>query len=808
MSETRQISLPITGMTCANCVATVERNIKKTPGVAAASVNLSSERAAVELDPQVAGLTEVLARIQRAGYDVATGEADLMLKGLSDDNDERVLASRLESLEGVLSSAVSFVSGRARISYVPTLVSQSDLRRAVREAGFEAVLLGDQDVDAEQQARAAEIAEQRRLLIVGVVFTIPLFILSMARDFGLLPQALAQAVWIPWLMGLMAAPVQFYVGAQYYRGAFAALRNRSANMDVLIAMGSSAAFFYSVLVLFGWFPGHVYFETAAVIITLIRLGKFLEARAKGQTGQAIRLLLALQPKTARVERQGQMMDVSVEDVQLGDRVHMRPGEKFPVDGVVVQGRSSVDESMLTGESLPVEKGPGDAVTGATINRAGSLQFEATRIGRETVLAQIVRMVEDAQGSKAPIQALADRVSSVFVPVVIAIAALTFVAWYFLIPLGSDSDLSLFTRALINTVAVLVIACPCAMGLATPTAVMVGTGRGAGAGILFKSGAALEQAGQIDTVLLDKTGTLTKGQPAVKSIVLSGAGQEADALIQIAASTERYSEHPLADAVVAEAGARELVLSEPAGFQAIVGQGVEAQVDDQMVWIGSQRMMQARSIDVAELAERAAELQQAAQTVLWVAVDQIVWGLIGVADTVRDGSAQAVRQLNEQGLSVIMITGDNPQTAAAIAKEVGITRIEAEVLPGGKADEVKRLQAAGKRVAMVGDGINDAPALAQADVGVAIGNGTDVAVAAAPVVLMGANLSGVGSAVGLSRRTLSTIKQNLFWAFIYNIILIPAAAAGLLNPILAAAAMAFSSLFVVGNSLRLKTMKYD
>jgi Cu+-exporting ATPase len=808
MSQPRQITLPITGMTCANCVATVERNIKKTPGVESASVNLSSERAAVALDPDVAGLSDVLARIQRAGYDVATGEAELVIKGLSDDNDERTLTRRLTALDGVLSVQVSFVSGRARVRYIPTIASQADLRKAAAEAGFEVILGEGQDVDVEQQARAAELAEQRRLLIIGLIFTIPLFTISMARDFGLLPAALSSAVWMPWLMGLLATPVQFYVGGQYYRGALGALRNGTANMDVLIAMGSSAAYFYSVLVLFSVFPGHVYFETAAVIITLIRLGKFLEARAKGQTSAAIRLLLALQPKHARIERDGEILELPIDQVETGDVVIIRPGDKIPVDGVVISGRSTIDESMLTGESLPVEKGPGDDVTGATLNKAGQLRFEATRIGRDTVLSQIVRLVEEAQGSKAPIQALADKVSAVFVPAVIAIAALTFVAWYFWIPLGADASLGLFTRALINTVAVLVIACPCAMGLATPTAVMVGTGRAAGGGLLFKSGAALEQAGQIDTVLLDKTGTITRGQPAVRHIVLAGDAVDEQELIRLAASVEQISEHPLGEAVVAEAGIRELSLGEATGFQATVGQGVAAEVEQQQIHVGSQRYLEGLEIDLAGLVDAAKEMQRQAQTVLWVAVDGRAVGLISVADTVRDGSSAAVERLKAQGMDVFMLTGDNPETAAAIAAEVGIENYRAEVFPGDKAGEVRELQSAGKRIAMVGDGINDAPALAQADVGIAIGTGTDVAVAAAPVVLMGTDLSGVADAIGLSRATLRTIRQNLFWAFIYNILLIPAAAVGLLNPILAAGAMAFSSLFVVGNSLRLKTLRYD
>ncbi|HEX5809416.1 MAG TPA: HAD-IC family P-type ATPase, partial [Anaerolineales bacterium] len=519
MSETKQLTLPITGMTCANCVATVERNLKKLEGVNTAVVNLSSERATVEFDAAKLGLGDVIARVNRAGYGVATGEADLIIKRLADDNDARRLEKALASLEGVLQAQVSFTTEKARVQYVPTIVTQAELRRAVASAGFEAVELGGEAEDAEAKAREHEINEQRRLLIIGLLFTVPLFFFAMARDFGLLPaffyemtamegMAATPAPWTNWLMLALAAPVQFYVGWQYYVGAFKALRNRSANMDVLIAMGSSAAFLYSLPITFGWLAGHVYYETAAVIITLIKLGKFLEVRAKGRTSEAIKKLMGLRAKTARVVRAGMEVEVPVDDVRVGDVVLAKPGETIPVDGVIVEGRSSVDESMLTGESLPVEKKQGDPVIGATLNKLGLLKFEATKVGKETALAQIIKLVEDAQGSKAPIQKLADQVSAVFVPVVIAIALLTFAGWYFLAPQIDDQ----FTRALINMVAVLVIACPCAMGLATPTAVMVGTGKGAEAGILFRNSEALERAGKVNVVVLDKTGTITKGQP--------------------------------------------------------------------------------------------------------------------------------------------------------------------------------------------------------------------------------------------------------------------------------------------------------
>lgn len=799
----KTITLPVSGMTCANCAATIERRLRKLPGVITVTVNLASARATIQLDPGQVTLDRVIERIEQSGYGLVEDEQELLPPDSAAADGGRRLQAALAGVDGVRSVTFDPASGRATVRLIPTLAQPADIRRAAATAGFSVPLGEDDPATAEARARHAEIADQRRRLWAGLALTIPLSVLAMSGDIGLAPTAWVHSGWWQGLMFGLATPVLFYTGWPFYRGAWRAVRRGAANMDTLVALGASAAYLYSIPVWWHWISGHSYFETAAMIVTLIRLGKFLEARARGRTGEAVRQLIGLQVRTARVLRAGAEQEIPVAEVRVGDLVMVRPGEKVPIDGVVREGFSAVDESMLTGEPVPVEKKAGDPVTGATINQSGLLRVTATRVGPDTTLARIIRLVEAAQGSKAPIQRLADRVAAVFVPVVLALSTLTLLIWLAGGTMAGDSIWVALGRALPPAVAVLVIACPCAMGLATPTAVMVATGAGAEAGILFRSGAALEIAGRTTVAVFDKTGTLTRGKPGVTDIEASGFPGGPDEILRLAAGVERGSEHPLARAIVAAADARGLPALSPQAFQSEAGWGATAQIEEHRITVGSPALIGSRGYAAREWDTAVDQLREAGKTVVMVAVENRVAGVIGLADTVREGASEAVAGLRKLGLRVIMISGDHSRTARAIADQLGIGEVLAEVLPAAKAAEIQRLQTAGARVAMVGDGINDAAALAQADTGMAIGSGTDIAIAAAPVTLIHGDPRAVVRAIVLSRRALRIIRQNLFWAFFYNVILIPAAMAGWLNPMLAAGAMAASSILVVTNSLRLR-----
>jgi Cu+-exporting ATPase len=809
-------SIPITGMTCTTCALTVEKGLAETPGVEKASVNFASEKASVEYDPSKTNLTKLAHAVSELGYGVATKKSIYPVGGMTCASCVAHVEEALRDVPGVTSVAVNLGSEKATVEYIEG-TTYADMKKAVEDAGYELgkEIEGLEDVSETSQR---EVRKVRNRFIFAAILTIPIVVMMLTPMF----------TGMNYLLWALATPVQFWAGWRFYKGAWGALKHRTTDMNTLIAVGSSAAYIYSVIATV--FPGvftsngikaNVYFDTSAAIITLILLGRYLEARAKGQTSEAIKKLIGLQPKTAIVFRNGQEQQIPVEDVVAGDLIQVKPGERVPVDGIVRDGFSSLDESMITGESIPVEKKPGDEVIGATINKTGSFKFEATKIGKDTTLARIVRLVEEAQGSKAPVQKLADVIASYFVPIVIGIAVVTFLVWFFA---GPSPHL---TYAFLNFVAVLVIACPCALGLATPTAIIVGTGKGAEQGILIRSADTLERAHKINAVLLDKTGTLTQGKPAVTDII-AGAGYSQDEVLRLAASAEKNSEHSLAEAIVKTASEKKLALSPVSDFSAMPGLGIEAVVDGKQIVLGNLKLIEERKLILDELVFKANELVSAGKTVMFLSVEGQGAGLIALADTIKPEAQKVVHQLHKMGIEVAMVTGDNNRTAEAIARQAGIDRVFSEVLPENKADEVKKLQAEGKVVAMVGDGINDAPALAQADVGIAIGTGTDVAMETGDITLIRGELHGIVTAISLSKQTMRTIRQNLFWAFAYNVILIPVAAGvlyfvfkngtvpsglkfalgdrGFLNPILAAAAMALSSITVVTNSLRLRSFK--
>jgi Cu+-exporting ATPase len=813
----KRIDIPVTGMSCASCVRRVERALSKQEGVTEASVNFAAEKASATYEPATTSPEELIRAIQDVGYDADVREMTFGVTGMTCASCVGRVERALKKVPGVLEVSVNLANEKATVEYLASEVELRDLEKAVEGAGYGVV----REESSVEDSRGREYEKLRADFLLAAGLTTLILVGSLPMMLGfMLPVPLW---WLNFGLLLLATPVQFWAGWRFYRGAWGALKHGQANMNTLVVMGTSAAYLYSVVAtlapgLFAAGRADVYFDTSALIITLILLGRLLEARTKGRTNEAIKKLAGLQAKTARVVRDGEEVDVPVEDVDVGDVVVVRPGEKVPVDGRVISGESAVDESMITGESIPVTKRAGDEVIGATMNTSGSFRFSATKVGEESALHQIMRMVEEAQGSKAPIQRLADRVSGVFVPAVIGVAAATFLIW---LVIGPEPAL---TFALLNTVAVLIIACPCAMGLATPTSIMVGTGKGAESGILIKGGEALEGAHKLDTVILDKTGTLTRGAPALTDVVV-GDGIDEVEFLRLVASAEHGSEHPLGEAIVRGAKERGLSLIEAEGFETISGGGVRARVGGREVLVGNRRFVSESAVSEDGLLSKGEELAREGKSPVFVAVDGEPAGLVAVADVVREESREAVDRLHSLGLEVAMLTGDNRRTAEAIARQLGVDRVMAEVQPEDKANEIRRLQTEGKKVGMVGDGINDAPALAQADVGIAIGTGTDVAMEAADLTLISGDVRGAARAIGLSKATVRNIKQNLFWAFAYNVALIPVAAGvlyplfsdgsvpeilrpvlgeyGFLNPVLAAAAMALSSVTVVSNALRLR-----
>ncbi|WP_232696066.1 heavy metal translocating P-type ATPase [Brevibacillus daliensis] len=796
-------TLQVTGMTCAACAVRIEKGLSKTKGVHEANVNVAMERATVSFDPSMVSITDIEKKIESLGYGTIKEKTELIITGMTCAACSTRIEKGLNKMAGVSNANVNLAMERATVEFNPAEIQVTDLIKKVEDLGYGASVKTE-GAESETDHREAAIKKQKMKFFISALLSIPL-LWSMVSHFSF-----TSFIWIPdifmnpWFQFALATPVQFIIGWQFYTGAYKALRNGSANMDVLVALGTSAAYFYSVYetIKFAGNPHHgaeLYFETSAVLITLIILGKLFELLAKGRTSEAIKNLIGLQAKTATVIRDGQELVLPIEELRVGDLFLVKPGEKVPVDGEIIEGKSTIDESMLTGESLPVEKAIGDEVIGATINKNGVLQVKATKVGKDTALAQIIKVVEEAQGSKAPIQRVADKISGIFVPVVVGLAIIAFVIWFFIVSPGD------FSSSLEILIAVLVIACPCALGLATPTSIMAGSGRAAEAGILFKGGEHLETAHKVNTILLDKTGTITKGKPELTD-VLPEVGLNVDQFLQIIAAAEKNSEHPLAEAIVEGAKVKGLPIGNPVEFEAIPGYGVRAVINGDEVLVGTRKLMARYEISIEQSLATMEQLEEAGKTAMLAAINGRFAGTVAVADTVKETSKEAIARLKAMGLTVYMVTGDNKRTAEAIAKQVGIDHVIAEVLPEGKAAEVSKLQQSGKIVAMVGDGINDAPALATADSGIAMGTGTDIAMEAADITLMRGDLNSIVDAFTMSRKTMRNIKQNLFWALGYNSLGIPIAAAGFLAPWVAGAAMALSSVSVVLNALRLQRTK--
>lgn len=799
----KEATLQISGMTCAACATRIEKGLKRIEGVEEANVNFALEKTNIKYDSDKTDVTKFKEKVQSLGYSVVSDKAEFDITGMTCAACANKIEKRLNKLDGVDKATVNFALESVQVEYSPGQVSISDMKEAIKKLGYTLETKEDNAGD-QVDHRQLEIEKQQGKFLFASILSFPL-LWAMVSHFEF-----TSFIWLPdmfmnpWVQFALATPVQFIVGRQFYVGAFKALRNKSANMDVLVALGTSAAYFYSLYLSIMSIGSNahmvdLYYETSAVLITLIILGKLFEAKAKGRSSEAIKKLMGLQAKTATVVRDGQEMIIPIEDVLQGDIVFVKPGEKVPVDGEIVEGQSALDESMLTGESIPIDKTIGDTVIGSTINKNGFLKIKATKVGKDTALAQIIKVVEEAQGSKAPIQRLADVISGIFVPIVVVIGIVTFLIWYFAVSPGE------FAVALEKFIAVLVIACPCALGLATPTSIMAGSGRAAEFGILFKGGEHLETTHRLDTIILDKTGTVTNGKPSLTDVILAEDMDETE-FLTLVGTAERNSEHPLAEAIVEGIKEKGIELGSSASFEAIPGFGIQSIVNDKQLFIGTRRLMAQNNIQVQDELSKMENLEKQGKTAMLVAIDGRYAGIIAVADTIKDTSKEAIARLQNMGLDVVMITGDNTQTAQAIASQVGIKHVIAEVLPEGKAEEVKKLQEAGKKVAMVGDGINDAPALATADIGMAIGTGTDVAMEAADITLIRGDLNSIADAIFMSKKTITNIKQNLFWALAYNSLGVPIAAAGFLAPWLAGAAMAFSSVSVVLNALRLQRIK--